>query len=406
MKHNYGEYESFSYLDKDLDMNRFELAKEYNEFEPYTLPLTKEEESRFEDVINKYLIISAHEHTMKMPKDMADLSAYAKDGHIHTGYKGLSESVLDCVFENFLDGISGIISKGGWKWDDIIYDLGIRYSDWAHQNMLVKACKVEDILKAKQEGKIAMVSVLEGSAMIENDLDRIDILYGFGVRSMGITYEEANLLGCGKGERYDSGLTNLGKRAVDRMNRLGILIDFNHASNKTALDIIKTSKKPVITSHTSSRTLREDKRGRTDDCLKACADKGGVIGIAGCPGATNTPNNPKSSLEGYMEHFEYMKNLVGIDHVAFGVDTMYGDHVACHKILYENDKLIGRDSDEEDLETVNKSFEKCRFVKGLENPTEASINIIRWLVKHNYSDEDIKKVSGDNIIRLLKEVWY
>ena len=97
-----------------------------------------------------------------------------------------------------------------------------------------------------------------------------------------------------------------------------------------------------------------------------------------------------------MEHFEYVKNLIGIDHVGFGVDCLYGDHVGVHHAFAAALSTA---------ENANASYEEVPFVWGLENPTEASWNIIRWLVKHNYSEEDIAKVIGGNAIRVLREVW-
>ena len=103
-------------------------------------------------------------------------------------------------------------------------------------------------------------------------------------------------------------------------------------------------------------------------------------------------------LDSYMEHFEYVKNLVGIDHVGFGVDCMYGDHVGLHHAFAAalSTGETGKSQSE---------YTEVPFVKYLENPTEASWNIIRWLVKHGYSDEDIGKVIGGNAIRVLREVW-
>ena len=96
-------------------------------------------------------------------------------------------------------------------------------------------------------------------------------------------------------------------------------------------------------------------------------------------------------LDSVMEHFEYVKNLIGIDHVGFGVDCLYGDHVGVHHAFAAALSTA---------ETANTSYEEVPFVWGLENPTEASWNIIRWLVKHNYSEEDIGKVIGGNAIRV------
>ena len=141
------------------------------------------------------------------------------------------------------------------------------------------------------------------------------------------------------------------------------------------------SKKPIFATHVSARAPWNTKRLKPDNVLKAIADKGGLIGIEAAPHTTLTKKHPKHSIESVMEHFEYIKNLVGIDHVAFGPDTLYGDHVALHHIFsafFSLNKITGK-----------VSFEKVPYVKGLENPTEASWNIIRWLVKHGYSNEDI-----------------
>ena len=102
-----------------------------------------------------------------------------------------------------------------------------------------------------------------------------------------------------------------------------------------------------------------------------------------------------------MEHFEYVKNLVGIDHVTLGPDTLYGDHVGLHgaysaALSLKASKGVGKPGLE---------YDPVEFVDGLENPTEGSYNIVRWLVKHDYSEKDIAKIMGKNTLRLLKEVW-
>ena len=138
------------------------------------------------------------------------------------------------------------------------------------------------------------------------------------------------------------------------------------------------------------------KRMAGDDLIKAIGAKGGVVGIESAPHTTMSKTKLTHDLDSVMEHFEYVKNLIGIDHVGFGVDCLYGDHVGVHHAFAAALSTA---------ETANTSYEEVPFVWGLENPTEASWNIIRWLVKHNYSEEDIGKVIGGNAIRVLREVW-
>ena len=104
-----------------------------------------------------------------------------------------------------------------------------------------------------------------------------------------------------------------------------------------------------------------------------------------------------------MEHFEYVRDLVGIDHVAFGPDTLYGDHVGLHNVSAQTLSL--GDSQKPRDGSAPPQHEPVAYVKGIENPTEGSKNILRWLVAHEYSDEDIEKVLGGNILRVLGEVW-
>lgn len=402
---NYSGYQSFDYLEKGKDFKEFSLLEGESPFEPYLIPLTPEQEQRFEELVEKLIMISLHEHPHIFPANIRETFAYVREARVFTAYEALSNSYWDAVFDNFMDGAAMITSKRGWKWDDILYDVGMRLCDLAHQDFLIKAEKVADIYRAHDEGKIALIPSIEGAAMIENELDRIEILYGFGIRVLGITYSESNGLGTGLKEKRDGGLTSFGYQAVERMNKVGMAIDCAHASDQTTLDVIEASQKPIFLTHTGARGLWNTKRLATDQAIKACADKGGVIGIEAAPHTTLTPKNPHHTIESFMEHFEYVKDLVGEDHVAFGPDTLYGDHVGLHHAFAEV-LSIGQ-SQQAQAGGQNKvpQFEKVEYVKGIENPTEGSRNILRWLVKNGYSEESIAKVMGQNILRVLKDVW-
>jgi len=296
-----------------------------------------------------------------------------------------------------MDGTAMITSKAGWKWDDVIYDLGMRYSDIAHQDLVFIATTVDDFYKAKDTGRVALVPALEASTMIENEVDRIDILYGFGVRMMGIAYSEANNLGCGLKEKRDGGLTDFGRKAVRRMNKIGMAIDVSHSGDQTSLDTIEVSDQPIFITHVGARALWDSPRMKPDHVIKACAEKGGVIGIEAAPHTTLTEKHIEHSIESYMEHFEYIANLVGIDHVAFGPDTLFGDHVGLHHVFAGALSIKSAHG--------NVPFNEVEYVKGIENPAEAFPNIVRWLVAHGYSDEEVRKAVSGNIVRVLEQVW-
>jgi membrane dipeptidase len=219
------------------------------------------------------------------------------------------------------------------------------------------------------------------------------VLFGFGVRMMGITYSESNALGGGLKDPGDAGLTRFGSDAVRRMNRLGMAIDLSHAGDVTAMQTCARSERPVFLSHSGARALFAERKLKTDDLLRAVADTGGVIGVEASPHTTISPAHPRHCLDSVMDHVEYCIDLVGIDHVGLGPDTFFGDHVALHRFY-----AAAFDTGEV------ARYEEVDHVEGLENPGEFP-NVIRWLVAHGYEDEQIAKIVGGNGLRALADVW-
>jgi len=394
----YSGFKSFQYLEAGTDYREFKLAKELGRVPSRKVEVSGTQEDRVQRLLAENLAVSLHDHCFVVPADFDDLAEYRRQGRDVTGYAGMAQSGLDAVFDCLMDGTATITSKAGWKWDDIIYDLGMRLSDIAHQDFIVRGETLDDIRRAKENGQIAFIASLEAATAIENEVDRLDILYGLGIRSSGIAYSEANTLGSGLKEARDGGLTEFGRQAVRRMNKLGIAIDISHSGDQTSMDTIQASEKPIFITHAGARGLWSTKRMKPDEVLKAMAAKGGVIGIEAAPHTTLTKEHPKHSIESFMEHFEYCADLVGIDHVAFGPDTLFGDHVGLHHYFAKQLSIKAAHGTQE--------FEEVEYVDGIENPAEAFPNIVRWLVKHDYSDGDIAKAVGGNVMRVLEEVWF
>jgi len=297
-----------------------------------------------------------------------------------------------------MDGTACVTGNAPWKWNDIIADLGMRQADIAHQDFVIVARTLHDILGAHESGRLALVLGLEAATPIENELDRLDILYGLGIRQMGIAYSDSNALGSGLREPRDGGLTAFGRRAVERMNRLGIAIDVSHSSDRTGLDVCEASEKPVFVTHAGARAVWDTSRMKTDDLLRAIAATGGVFGMSAAPHTTISPQHTAHSIESVMDHFTHCVDVVGIEHVAFGPDTLYVDHVGLHNVFA---RLLGLG----ERAAAGPAFERVPYVAGLESPTENFRNIVGWLVKHGYGDADIRAVIGGNIVRALREVW-
>ncbi|MGH7610459.1 MAG: dipeptidase [Candidatus Dormibacteria bacterium] len=395
----YRGYRSYDYLVPGQDYRVFELAEELERVPSEAVGVSEEQERRVQGLLQEGPIVSFHDHPVVIPKDPEQLFEYRRHGRDVTGYRGLSRSGLDLIFDNLADGEGQITSLSGWKWEDTLLDLGMRLCDVAHQDYLVVIRRLEELETARRLGQLGVVLAIESATPIENELDRLDVLYGFGVRAVGVTYSEANSLGSGLLESRDSGLTSFGSRAVRRMNQLGILIDCSHAGDQTTLDTIALSRTPVAISHAGARGLWPSARMKPDEVIRACAAQGGVIGIEAAPHTTLSPDHRRHGVESYMAHFEYCCELVGIDHVAFGPDTMFGDHVGFHRAV---EHRLGPAAS---LPPSQLDFERVEWVQGLENPGETFPNIVRWLVAHGYSDAEILKAVGGNILRLLESAW-
>jgi membrane dipeptidase len=369
-----GTYRAYSYL-PDGSFPAFELAPEFGRVPAYQgAGLTAEQAGRSARLLRDSLVISLHDHPVRFPRDMEQTPAY-----------------------NLMDGTACVTGNAPWRWDDIITDLGMRLADLAHagsQFLLVKT--LADIDEAHQSGRTGLVFGLEAATPIENEIDRLDVLYGLGLRQIGIAYSDANTLGSGLSEPVDGGLTAFGRRAVTRMNQLGLAIDLSHSSDRTALDTCAQSSKPVLITHAGARAVWPTPRMKPDEVLHALAATGGVIGMSAAPHTTLSPGHPRHSIESVLDHFRYCADLVGIEHVAFGPDTLYGDHVALHRIFAHLLSLSA---------VRGPAFDPVAFVDGLENPTENFANICDLLVRDGLSDDEIRAVLGGNIYRALQSAW-
>lgn len=402
----YDGYKAYSYLEPGFDYPEYKLCKEFDRVPPYFIPLSKNEEERFESFVEKNVLIDLHEHPVLWPEDMSKAMEFQTMGRDFTAYEALSVSGLDCVFDNLMNGTTYITSYAGWKWTDVLHDMGQRLCDVHHQKMVIPCFGVDDIKDAHENGKIAMVFCLESATPIENEVDRIDVLYGLGVRSMGICYSESNMLGGGMGETFkDRGLTDFGYDAVKRMNKLGMLIDLGHVNDKTALENIEASDKPVYNSHSGPAAFA---RGHTtgDEVLKALAENDGIIGVGGAGRGLSTEKNPIGNIESYMECIEYCIDLMGIDHVGCGPDTLYGEHQGLYRYWFA--RRLGHYSrpgrERQARPPLPPGTVDPGYVKGLENPNEF-VNIARWMIKNGYSDEETAKIVGLNSLKMLEKVW-
>lgn len=244
-----------------------------------------------------------------------------------------------------------------------------------------------DILKAKSENKLALGFWFQGSTPLANDLNLIETYYILGIRQILLTYNTRNAIGDGILEKNDAGLSIFGYKVIEEMNRVGMLIDMSHGGVKTSLDVIAASKDPVIFSHSNAQGINPHIRNLTDEQIKAIAHKKGLIGINGA-GLILGVEEP--TPEKYIEHIKYISDLVGsVDNIAIGLDFVYFNEI--FPVFLEKSGL-----------NYPKGY-LGSSMKGL-HPEQID-DIIENLISCHYSDEDIKKILGENFLRVASQVW-
>jgi membrane dipeptidase len=243
---------------------------------------------------------------------------------------------------------------------------------------------VDDVLLAKQSGRLGVFFDIEGARAIDDQLSMIGLYYDLGVRWMLMAYNRNNRVGGGCLDE-DTGLTDFGYAVVDEMERVGMIACCSHTGERTALDLISHARKPMIFSHSNPRALWDHPRNISDRLIEACAAKGGVIGINGV-GQFLGRND--TSSETFARNVDYVARLVGPDHVALGTDY-----------VFDEQELLDY------LASMPSTFpagahEPCDFVK-----PEQLGEIVKQLEGLGYAGEDLAKILGGNLMRVARAVW-
>jgi membrane dipeptidase len=352
--------------------------------------LTPDEEKRAIRLHKENIVIDFHLHTRVLPEDMKDMEEYIRGGRIATGYEGLAKSGISAGFVGFLGGVGRRHFPIPFQWDDMVWDLGMRQGDWDHhKDVVIRGYCVKDILEAKKTGRTALIPMIENPGGIGDDLDKLDVLYGMGIRMLGLSYNHRTTIADGVLERTDAGLSTFGYKVIRRMNRLGIAVDFSHSSNLTIKEGLEASERPCCCSHTLARAVNNNPKGKTDEILELFAKHGGLVGVQAVPNITS--KKPVQTVFDVMDHVDYIVKVIGVEHVAIGTDTLFGDHVGCHKHTHEQLGLSGMLPD----------F-PATHIDYIENPGEWP-NVTRALVLRGYPDEDIKKLTGENVLKFLEK---
>ena len=236
----------------------------------------------------------------------------------------------------------------------------------------------QDIISNLEKGVISAMITMEDGFFLEGKISNLQHFYNRGLRMICLNHNVVNGIGNPNYGGFQpngapdwvtrnttKGLTEFGYEVVDKMNELGMIIDLSHMSDKGFYDAIEASKKPVVTSHSNANAVHKSLRNLTDDMLYKLADNGGLTGLCFAPGfLTSDEEERKTLIPSILRHADYIKNLIGVDHLAFGSDF-----------------------------------------DGVTLPFDCSIypTIINEFEKHGYTTTEIEKITHLNALRVFKE---
>jgi membrane dipeptidase len=225
-----------------------------------------------------------------------------------------------------------------------------------------------EIMATVDKGKIAAVLCLEGGQLVGNNIDNIDKLYARGMRYLTLAWNYGTEWCGGAHDDDNKGLGQFGKQVIDRLNKLGIMIDVSHVNKKSLDDILNYTDATIIATHSGAYNVNNSKRNLCDEHIKEIARRGGVIGSVFYPYFLN--NTDKATIADVMKHINYIRNLTGsVDCIALGSD------------------FDGIDITPQGLENVSKFP-----------------NLTKALFDENYTTEEIQKILGKNALRVFKNI--
>lgn len=354
------------------------------------IELSKKEEERALDIHRKSIVVDTHNDTI------GDLIKGAPPPYLGSQFRGyrefslkrtlgeksaegqidlprIKEGGVDCMF--FAQCVSSPLYRAPLR--RFLQMLDVFYSEVeTNSDGIALATTYQEVMDAVKGDKVAAILSIEGGRPLEGDISVLRMLYKLGVRAVTLTHFPRNELGDGSRDNSGSHLTDFGAIVVEEMNRLGMVVDVSHINETGFWDVLEKTKGPVIASHSNCKALCDHHRNLTDEQIEALAKNGGVMSLSYCGELIKkgvefgSPESLKKvRLEDWLDHLDHVVDLIGTDYIGLGSDFDGG----------------------------------CGF-PGMEDITNVP-NITRGLVSRGYSDDDIEKILGGNVLRLIKDIF-
>ncbi|WP_193601544.1 dipeptidase [Marinobacter salexigens] len=276
-----------------------------------------------------------------------------------------------------------------------------RFGDWnrrfeQHSDLIMPVYEAEDIEIARESGRVGIFFGAQNCSPIEDDIDMIEVMRRLGLMIMQLTYNNQSLLAAGCYEAEDSGVSRFGRQAIAEMNRVGMIIDMSHSSERSTLDAIELSTRPVIISHANPASFHPAKRNKSDTVLKAISESGGLLGFSVYP--FHLKDGPDCTLESFCNMVADTADLMGIDHIGIGTDLCQGQPQSVLDWMRN-----GRWSKEMDFGEGNKNNAGWPRPLSWFKDNRDFPAIIEGLRNKGFSEPEVEKIMGRNWLNQLEK---
>jgi len=287
-----------------------------------------------------------------------------------------------CYHEDFKEVINNVI-----YWNRLFE----RYSD-----LIFQGVSSDDILKAKDDGKTAIIFGFQNCSPIEDDIGLVEICYSLGVRFMQLSYNNQSLLATGCYENDDPGITRMGRQVIKEMNRLGMVVDMSHSAPRSTLEAIQISERPIAITHANPSFWYDAIRNKSNEVLISLGESGGMLGFSMYP--HHLKNKSECSLEEFCGMIAKTADLIGVENIGIGSDLCQNQPDNIVEWMRNGTWTIEKDFGEGSVEIPGFPKQPNWFRSNLD-----FIKIIGGLRKIGFNENEVDRIDGMNWLEFFEK---
>jgi len=300
------------------------------------------------------------------------------------------------VFEQMREGGVTCVNATIAYWENTRETL-TRIAEWRrlfadNADLIMPVRSFADVRRAKKDGRTGITLAFQHCLPIEEEIDLVEIMHDLGVRFMQLSYNNQSTLATGWLENEDTGITRFGREVISEMNRLGVVIDMSHSAERSTLEAIALSKRPIAITHANPISWRNTRRNKSDAVLKALSESGGMLGFSLYP--NHLKDGSDTTLESFCEMVAVTVDLIGIDHIGIGSDLVQGQPYWVIDWMRSGKWTKQTQNDLKWPVPTDWFISNCDFPK-----------IGGGLVNQGFTKEEVDKIMGGNWLRFMEAAF-